>query len=121
MEKKRKTTEENTLKAGKDCEKLPLKGYVPDEAIIDDPIKDAATEKSLSDYTVAELKDLAEDEGIDLSGATLKKEIIATIEKARDGEDEGTETETDASEDSPADDAETLDENKETEETEKDE
>lgn len=43
----------------------------------------ASEGKSLSDHTIAELKAMAEDEEIDLGGASKKDDIVAAIEGAR--------------------------------------
>ncbi len=40
-------------------------------------------EVSLPDHTVAELRDIADRENVDLTGLTLKDDIVAEIRKAR--------------------------------------
>ena len=62
-------------------------GYVsnePDEIVSDsedgEPVEIEGV--PLEDHTVAELKDLAEKDGIDLGGATKKADIIAAIESS---------------------------------------
>lgn len=42
-----------------------------------------AGEKGLADHTVAELREIAEQEGIDIGDATKKADIVAAIELAR--------------------------------------
>lgn len=44
-----------------------------------------AAAKALHDHTVAELKQIAEDENIDLGDATKKDDIISAIELGREG------------------------------------
>jgi hypothetical protein len=46
--------------------------------ILDDP-----ESKPLLDWKVGDLRDLADDEGVDLAGATKKEEIVASIEADR--------------------------------------
>lgn len=54
-----------------------------DDDVVDD---DDDAPKPLQSITVADLKDIAEKEGVDLTGITLKDDIIAAIEKARAAE-----------------------------------
>lgn len=44
--------------------------------------------KALDDHTVAELRGIADDEGIDLGDASKKADIVAAIELARETADE---------------------------------
>jgi hypothetical protein len=45
-------------------------------------------EEDLSSHTVAELKEIAEEKGVDLAGARLKDEIVAAIESGGGEEEE---------------------------------
>lgn len=46
----------------------------------------AKVDTDLTAYTVAELKQLAEDRGVDLTGASRKDAIVAALEAAEKGE-----------------------------------
>jgi hypothetical protein len=57
----------------------------PADEPVDEPVEEEGDHSSL---TVAQLKEYAEEHGIDLGGATKKDDILAAIEAHGDDEDE---------------------------------
>ena len=73
-----------------DIERLKAEGFEP---LFDEPSADSAELKTLSDMTVAELKELAESKGIKVSSALRKQDLIDLLEDSDEG---STESETTA-------------------------
>jgi hypothetical protein len=67
-------------------ETVPGGRYMVDGRLVDangNPLSGDDDSDDLSSHTVAELRDIADDEDVDLTGITLKDDIIAAIEKKR--------------------------------------
>lgn len=91
--------------SGKQRQALAERGYRIDD---DEDLRPSSSpERHLADMTIAELRQIAEQQGIDLSGATRKPEILAAVEagvqNVQAGEGGESDPETDGETDSETD------------------